>query len=187
MDKRLIDLVAAPTAITASAVGRYRQAPPTNGRRRVAGLADKARASAPEWVARPDLARRVVPVVVDRLPVVLDRLPVVLDSLPVVLDRLPSDELARRLRLRRPRSRLASLLPGRSRASRREQTIRLARNLGAAASATILAVELAAELRRAFDGDGQSAESHHPDEAERRQPDDRTGKSTRAEKVASSR
>lgn len=169
MDKRLIDLVAVPTAFAASAVGiRHPATRPGMGAR----LADRARDAVPEWAARPDLARK---------------------ALPVVLDRLPSDELARLLRPNRSRSRLTSFLPHRAHPSRRQQTLKLARNVGAAASATILAVDLVAVAKRATNSHGPSPTRGEDGEAEptrgtgRRQDEDGSRKPTRAKKVAASR
>lgn len=74
---------------------------------------------------------------------VLLEVPQRLEGIPDTLERL----LPRRRQRQRPH--LAALLPHRKRAKGRPGTMKLARNLGAAASATVFAVDVISEVRRA--------------------------------------
>jgi hypothetical protein len=96
------------------------------------------------------------------------------DALPEMLQRLEQvpDGLQHLIPGRRSRPNLSMLLPHRKRATGRRGTMKLARHLAAAASATVLAVDVISEVRRAAEArqhhaarEGASTSSSQPEPA----------------------
>jgi hypothetical protein len=73
------------------------------------------------------------------------------DALSEIVDRLEGapEALRRLVPRKRRRRRIPAFIPHRSHDTKRPGTMKLARNLGAAASATVFAVDLVSEVRRA--------------------------------------